>query len=198
MANRLISRCQILCATSILLTGCFETLQKEKKAGGDTSFQSEAVIENRFKEEIETLRSLSLSGSSLEGLWMVFYSESIAEEDGQSIGIEAWTLLEISHEAESASLKVVNLVNCSTDSPASYTYTISQGVIAGSSFNISNDNSFLYPPAKNEVIVTLDESGRMLEFSDYTRSGDDSSTLKMTAYKAQDSVSDSFGVFTLA
>jgi hypothetical protein len=181
----------------LLLAGCFETLEKEKKLNDGQSSQSGTVIEDRFEKEIATLQSLSLSGASLEGLWLVFYSESVAETDGQSIGIDAWTILEISHEAESTSLQVLNHANCQTNTPESYQYTIDTSAISASSFRIPSNSSFLSPAAKNDVVVEIDESGRMLEFADYVKAADDANTINMKAYKARDAVADSFGSFVL-
>jgi len=91
----------------------------------------------------------------------------VAEENGLSIGIDAWTILEVSHEAESTSLKVLNHTSCQTSEPETYEYTMETSAISASSFRISSSNSFLYPAAKDEVVVTIDESGRILEFADY-------------------------------
>ena len=199
MFDRLKCRFYRLCALPvfILLVGCFETLEKEKKTSDDQSSQSGTIVEDRFEREISTLKSLPLSGASLEGLWLVFYSENVAEEDGLSIGIDAWTILEISHEAESTSLKVLNRTSCQTSTPETYQYAMETSAISASSFRISSSNSFLYPAAKDEVVVTVDESGRMLEFADYAKAAEDSSTIKMKAYKARDGLADSFGSFVL-
>ncbi len=200
MFYRLKCRFYRLCALSvfILLVGCFDTLEKEKKTSDGQSSPPGKEIEDRFKKEIATLESLPLSRASLEGLWLAFYSENIAEEDSLSIGIDAWTILEISHDAEGGSLQVLNRASCENNSPKTFEYTIDTSTISASTFRIPRSNSFLYPAAKDEVVVTVDESGRMLEFAGYAKETGDASTIKMKAYKARDTVVDSFGSFVLS
>ena len=199
MLYRLKCRFYRLCALPvfIFLVGCFETLEKEKKTSDDRSSQPGMVIEDRFGDEIAALQSLSLSGTSLEGLWLVFYSENVAEEDTLSLGIDGWTILEISHEAESTSLQVLNRTSCQTNTPEAYQYTMETSTISASTFRIPSSSSFMYPAAKDEVVVTVDDSGRMLEFADYTKEADDANMIKMKAYKARDAVADAFGFFVL-
>ena len=199
MFYRLKCRFYRLCALPvfILLVGCFETLEKEKKTSDGQSSQSGTVVEDRFENEIATLESLPLSSASLEGLWLVFYSENVAEEDGLSIGIDAWTILEISHGAEGGSLQVLNRESCKKSAPETFEYTIDTSMISASTFRIPNSSSFLYPAAKDEVVVTIDESGRMLEFADYAKEANDANKIKMKAYKARDTLVDSFGSFAL-
>ena len=45
--------------------------------------------------------------------------------------------------------------------------------------------------------VEIDESGRVLEFSDYVKATDDANSISMKAYKARDVIADSIGSFTL-
>ena len=199
MSYRLMSRFHILSVLPVLLllVGCFETLEKEKKDSSGQSSQRATVLEDRFESEITALQSLSLNGTTLEGMWVVFYSENVAESDGELVGIDSWSILEISHEAESTSLQVLNHANCQASSPETYRYTIETSTISASSFRITNTNSFLFPAANSEVRVEIDESGRVLEFSDYVKATDDANSISMKAYKARDVIADSIGSFTL-
>ncbi|MBV1872299.1 MAG: hypothetical protein KUG83_07100 [Gammaproteobacteria bacterium] len=197
MTARLMFQFRLLCIAIALasLLGCFETLEKESSIGSGSSDRS--IVENNFNEEIQTLEALALTGSTLNGLWLVFYSEEGEDSAGTSFGQHAWSILRINHSTDSTTLTAQNLENCSTDSPVSYQYTVEDDLIKPSSFVVPGSDSILNLSATADVVVSIDSSGRILSFADYIKSGDDASSVSTVAHKLQNEITGSFGTIAL-
>lgn len=179
------------------LTACFETLEKQEKIKSSNG-SIYRMVEDEFSQEIAMLEELSLDGSSLSGLWIAFYTKELPDNDSLEAGISAWTLFEVSHQAESTNFTITGLNDCSSHDLESFQYSINQSVIASSYFSIEGSSSYLFPPTQDIVQVTINNSGRELNFSDYVSADDDESLTRMSAYKLSDSNERYFGSVELS